>query len=433
MGAGSSALWLPRSLRANPLDVPERLLVVMSMQGTEYSGWKMRPPGVADDVDFEMDLSALAEDEFSRALAPLHRYRDRLVALDGLALLSAQASTIEPHAAGQASALTGYLPYTDDPERGRGPSIDRIISDAITRPGQFGSVDLMTAHRDEVMVFDGDGNPWPIASYLSEDWAGVSGDPLAADYVDRVVERTMGRGERRARGLEDDRRVSQHLDMLSDAVRQFDSASACESGSYSRRTFETVVQTAFACDLTRVATLHMRTLTADQIGAPPGDVHTDYAHATREDPAAREYMVRNAIQYSEQFVQILDALDAVPEGDGTLLDHTTVVWVSELGDGSHGFDPWPVVIAGGTKFRGGRYLRWAPTVSGFEEYYEAQGRAEQGENRLAGVPHQDLLVRILQEFGVTGSDGNLINQIGHETIALPNGDILPVSGPIGRL
>jgi hypothetical protein len=65
--------------------------------------------------------------------------------------------------------------------------------------------------------------------------------------------------------------------------------------------------------------------------------------------------------YSEMFATFLDKLDAVPEGNGTMLDNSIVVWGSELGKGnSHSFDKVPFVVAGGAggKLTGGRYLQF---------------------------------------------------------------------------
>ena len=42
--------------------------------------------------------------------------------------------------------------------------------------------------------------------------------------------------------------------------------------------------------------------------------------------------------YSEQFAYLLDKLKAVPEGSGTLLDNTVILWVSEFGE-SNGHSP----------------------------------------------------------------------------------------------
>jgi hypothetical protein len=62
--------------------------------------------------------------------------------------------------------------------------------------------------------------------------------------------------------------------------------------------------------------------------------------------------------YSTQFLSLLQKLDAVNEGNGTLLDNTLVVWGRELGNTSHAMAPWPVVLFGGKAagLRSGRFL-----------------------------------------------------------------------------
>ena len=60
---------------------------------------------------------------------------------------------------------------------------------------------------------------------------------------------------------------------------------------------------------------------------------------------------------------LLEKLSAIPDGDGTLLDHSMILYGSSLSDGNeHNFDPLPVVLAGGAsgQLRGGRHLRHAP-------------------------------------------------------------------------
>ena len=59
----------------------------------------------------------------------------------------------------------------------------------------------------------------------------------------------------------------------------------------------------------------------------------------------------------------LEQLQATPDGDGTLLDHSMILYGSSLSDGNeHNFDPLPVVLAGGAsgQLQGGRHLRYAP-------------------------------------------------------------------------
>jgi hypothetical protein len=55
----------------------------------------------------------------------------------------------------------------------------------------------------------------------------------------------------------------------------------------------------------------------------------------------------------------LDRLAKTPDGDGTLLDHSLVLYGSSLSDGNqHNFSPLPIVIAGGAAgtIAGGRHL-----------------------------------------------------------------------------
>jgi hypothetical protein len=59
----------------------------------------------------------------------------------------------------------------------------------------------------------------------------------------------------------------------------------------------------------------------------------------------------------------LDKLRSTPDGDGTLLDHSLILYGSSLSDGNeHNFDPLPVLLAGGAsgQLQGGRHLRYAP-------------------------------------------------------------------------
>jgi hypothetical protein len=59
----------------------------------------------------------------------------------------------------------------------------------------------------------------------------------------------------------------------------------------------------------------------------------------------------------------LEKLRATPDGDGTLLDHSMILYGSALSDGNeHNFDPLPVILAGGGSgaLQGGRHVRHAP-------------------------------------------------------------------------
>jgi hypothetical protein len=62
--------------------------------------------------------------------------------------------------------------------------------------------------------------------------------------------------------------------------------------------------------------------------------------------------------YATQFGRMLERMREIPEGDGTILDHTVVLWVSELATGNHSHQRMPFVTAGNIAghFHTGRHL-----------------------------------------------------------------------------
>lgn len=62
-----------------------------------------------------------------------------------------------------------------------------------------------------------------------------------------------------------------------------------------------------------------------------------------------------------QLAYLLEKLDAIPEGDGTLLDHCMIVYGSGIGDGNrHNHDDLPILLAGGANgtIKTGQHLRY---------------------------------------------------------------------------
>ena len=66
--------------------------------------------------------------------------------------------------------------------------------------------------------------------------------------------------------------------------------------------------------------------------------------------------------HAAQFAYYLDRLRSTPDGDGSLLDHITLVYGAGMSDGNaHSPDNLPIVLAGGGTgtLQGGRHLRVA--------------------------------------------------------------------------
>ena len=117
---------------------------------------------------------------------------------------------------------------------------------------------------------------------------------------------------------------------------------------------------AFQADLTRVCTFMFANDGSNrsfaQIGVPEG--HHDVSHhGKQEDKLAKKLKIDR--YHVEQLAYILNRMKAVREGDGTLLDHTMLVYGAGISDGDrHNHDDLPLLIAGGKKagVRTGQHL-----------------------------------------------------------------------------
>ncbi len=97
--------------------------------------------------------------------------------------------------------------------------------------------------------------------------------------------------------------------------------------------------------------------------------HDDVAHhdtsdaGSTADNTARVVLVNQ--YYASCVAKLAMALDAVPEGGGTMLDNTLVVWANEFGRGDHSLSNVPIVLigkAGGAIPAGGRVIDAGPQV-----------------------------------------------------------------------
>jgi hypothetical protein len=141
---------------------------------------------------------------------------------------------------------------------------------------------------------------------------------------------------------------------------------------------------ALACDITRVASLQWtRSVSQTRftwLPVPIADGHHDLSHRADDDAAAVDKLTRINQWYAGQLATLIAKLKAVPEGDGTLLDHTLILWCNELAKGNtHSRVDAPYVLAGraGGALATGRFLSF------------------QGD-----VPHNNLLLAILQLMGL---------------------------------
>ena len=89
------------------------------------------------------------------------------------------------------------------------------------------------------------------------------------------------------------------------------------------------------------------------------DSHHPLSHHSNE-PAKLERLHRINELHVQQFAHLARKLAALPEGDGTMLDHSVLLYGSGISDSNtHHYDDLPLAVVGGTAagIRSGRYLR----------------------------------------------------------------------------
>jgi hypothetical protein len=121
---------------------------------------------------------------------------------------------------------------------------------------------------------------------------------------------------------------------------------------------------AYQADLTRVLTFMMARegptggLAYPQIGIP--DQHHNLSHH-QGDPVKVDKLFRINRYHVKLFSYFLEKLQSVKEGDGTLLDHSAILYGSSMSNGNgHQHDNLPLMLVGGGngRIKGGRHLRY---------------------------------------------------------------------------
>ena len=124
---------------------------------------------------------------------------------------------------------------------------------------------------------------------------------------------------------------------------------------------------AFQGDLTRVITFQLARETSNRTYAAEtgvADPHHPLSHHGN-DPAKVARMAKINAFHVSLFAYYLERLKATPDGEGTLLDHTMLLYGSGIGNPNvHDHTNLPVIVAGGRAFglRGNRHLSYKDPV-----------------------------------------------------------------------
>ncbi len=335
--------------------------------------------------------------KLKESLSPLAPLQDRTLILHGLA--DRIRGDGDNHMRGIGCLLTGVELFPGNVQGGShtpagwasGISIDQEIKNHLqadpTRKTRFGSLEF------GVMVPDR-ADTWTRLSYAGPN------KPLAPiDDPYQMFDKLYGRVEDREslksvlddlredmsklRGVlssDDRRRLDEHAQWVRELEEELRSSDEevghavpeLEPGVHeqndnmprlSKMQIELLVNS-FAADYARVATLQYTNSVGQArmrwIGVNEG--HHALSHKPDKDREAQDHLTRINKWYCEQLVHLAQRLAETPEpdGDGSLLDHTTIVWTNELGKGnSHTLNDIPfVLVGGGLGFRTGRSLKY---------------------------------------------------------------------------
>jgi hypothetical protein len=121
---------------------------------------------------------------------------------------------------------------------------------------------------------------------------------------------------------------------------------------------------AFQTDMTRVVTFMMAREGSNRsyrsIGVSDGH-HSVTHHQNDPDKIAKTMKIDQL--HTKTFGYLIDRMKSTPDGDGTLLDHSMLLYGSSISDGNaHTHHDLPLVLVGGAagQIRGGRHIRYAP-------------------------------------------------------------------------
>lgn len=340
-------------------------------------------------------------------LSPLEPWRDRCLFLNGLSMGSTDAGS---HPGGARKLLTAV-------DGGNGESVDQFIArtvaaDVAHRHVYLGAQSTAAGtSADKFVSYQGPGvaavpedNPQRAFDRLFSGASGtVPGGTGAAELARQrrlsVID-VLGADLNELRGGlqgSDRARLELHLEALRE-VEQRTLAAAGEPAAESCRAPDVdtsvadelarihdpdrfpailraqidVLVTAMACGLTRVGVVQgsqhtseliMSRFVGSEMYDPGYDMRSHQAshYGPRHNEDSREFrdFVAQRRWFVSQFAYLLEQLDARPEGDGTMLDHTVLLLCTEVADGNtHMHDNMPFVLAGGGGLRTGRLQQW---------------------------------------------------------------------------
>ena len=385
---------VPALANAQALASPLRFGAVYVPNGCPMEYWM--PKGEAGALSLTPILTAM------------ERHRRHLTVVNNLS--RAGGKSVTDHAVSSAGWLSGAVAKQTEAEDIRvGISIDQILAKHTGQETPFPSLELAT---EDFAGYIGGCVPGYSCTYMNTiSWASET-EPLPMEINPRVVfERMFGRagtpeqrqrraGEdqsildsivaeaeslRRTVGPADRNRLEGYLENVREIERRIEKAVAHAATAadtmtapigipesfeeHMRMMFDLLV-VAYQADLTRVFTFMTGREASQRTypGLAMKETHHDTSHHGGQAEKKAQHAKINSL-FISLFAEFVDKLEASPDGDGSLLDHSLIAYGHGMSDGQ-AHDSYPLAFAtvgsAGGRIRGNRYLiapEWSPIAN----------------------------------------------------------------------
>lgn len=359
--------------------VPHRMAFVGFPMGAIMSQWSPKTAG----KDFEI----------SPILAPLEKYREYLTIVSGLR--NKPAESPEPHGLIERTWLSCVAPEeagVTSPDAG--VTADQLAARAIGQESRLPSLELTTALRGAQVAWrtptqslPQEVNPRAVFYRLFGQGDTDAERKAIVEETGSILDRVKGQADRlKARlGPQDRAAVGEYLDSVREIERRVEmSASQDQSeltipdapvgvpndiDAHLKLMFD-LMGLAFQADLTRVITFSLdreaSMRTYSNLGISEA-FHPLSHHG--DDPGKQERLVKIQAYHASVFATFIDRLANTTEGEGTVLDHSTILFGSNMSNSNrHNNDPLPAAVLGRAHGRiaGGQHLQY-PQDSRFSD------------------------------------------------------------------
>ena len=321
---------------------------------------------------------------FTPTLASLEPFRERLNVVSDMTLPFAYGSDAS---AGANHARSSQVWLTcAEPETGPSPtSLDQLVAQHIGQDTPLPSLELSLddgssiSYRTPTTPLPMEQNPQVVFERLFGDGSTAeeraARTELKASLLDSVtaevatLQRSLPAVDRQRldRYLEDVREIERRLQLIASSPAAELDVPAKPVGIPSSFTehaklMADLVALAWQAEITRVSTLMIAREVSNRVYPESGvnDPFHNLSHHSEVQANKDRLATLQAFHTRATLAYFLQKLQDTPDGDGTLLDHSVVLYGSGMSNSNqHDHDPLPILVAGGAsgRMQGGRHIR----------------------------------------------------------------------------